>query len=605
MYQIFYKDFLLHDLRTDYYLVNPILTEKLSKINELSFQIYPNHPHFDKLDKLIPKIVLKKDGATIFKGRIIKDNQQMDKSKQVTCESVLAFLVDTMQKPFEFQGSPQNLFQYFINNHNTQVGTFSKTSDTTIMSNKIYFTYDAEKSLYEQVIVPDASFLKSYYEADGEKVLYIGKMTGANLDNNDYINRSSEDYVNTFNSITSKLLETIGGYMLERYENNGIFVDWVDDFTEGDSQIISTQTIEFGNNLINIAVDNDASETYSVVIPLGAEIENEDGTKERLTITSVNEGKDYLVNETALALYGWIVAPVEETTWDDVTLPTNLKNKAQDYLDNKAVMLKSTLQLNAIDLNTIDKSISNFRMGSYIKVQSTPHNISKTYLLTEKQTPLTKPESMTVTLGESKSTLTGIQLGNQQSTIQKVENMTSDFVTNKDVTVIVNEEIENSSIIQQMPSEILTQVSESYMTTTEAQTAIDEMGNSLSTTIEELQETMSTQMSQTAQGWEFEFNQIVQQITSIDGTVNANYQELIKFIRFVDGKITLGEVGNEITLELQNDRLSFYNNNVEVAYITDGRIYITDGEFTHSLAVGNFAFIPRNNGSLDFKKVKG
>ena len=65
--------------------------------------------------------------------------------------------------------------------------------------------------------------------------------------------------------------------------------------------------------------------------------------------------KDYLVNETALALYGWIVAPVEETTWDDVTLPTNLKNKAQDYLDNKAVMLKSTLQLNAIDLNTIDK----------------------------------------------------------------------------------------------------------------------------------------------------------------------------------------------------------------------------------------------------------
>ena len=115
MYQVFYKDFLLHDLRTDYYLVHPILTEKLSKINELSFQIYPNHPHFDKLDKLIPKIVLKKDGTTIFKGRIIKDNQQMDKSKQVTCESVLAFLVDTMQKPFEFQGSPQNLFQYFIN----------------------------------------------------------------------------------------------------------------------------------------------------------------------------------------------------------------------------------------------------------------------------------------------------------------------------------------------------------------------------------------------------------------------------------------------------------------------------------------------------------
>lgn len=606
MYQVFYGDFLLYDLRTEeYYLNAPTLTEELNKVSEFSFTIYPDHPHFDKLYKLVPNVILKKDSKIIFKGRIIIDDQLMDKSKQATCESVLAFLIDSIQRPFEFQGSPEELYQYFFNVHNTQVGAFNLTTDTSLVTGKTYFTYDNTASLYKQVITPDISEISTYYEASGDKILYIGKMTGANLDNNDYINRSSADYINTFDAIKDKLLNTIGGYIIERYVGDKVFVDWVDDFTEGDSQLVSTQTIEFGKNLIDIAVENDASETYSVVIPLGAEIENEDGTKKRITIEEVNDGKDYLVNETALNNYGWIVAPVEDTTWDDVTLPSNLKTKATEYLNNKAVMLKSTLELNALDLSTIDKSVTDFRMGLYIKLQSTPHGISKTYLLTKKVTPLDNPENMTVTLGETKQTLTGIQIGDKNDTINRVENILGDYVLNDDVTEIVDEKIENSSYIQQLPNQIMTEVSETYTTKTETQTAIDNMGESLSTTIEELQETMTTQMTQTSEDWTFEFNKIVQQITNVDGTVNANYQELIKYIRFVDGTIVLGVVGNEITLEIRNDRLSFLQNNTEVAYMSNGKLYITDGEFLNSLVIGKFNFIPRANGNLSFKRVKG
>lgn len=606
MYQVFYGDFLLYDLRTEeYYLNAPTLTEELNKVSEFSFTIYPDHPHFDKLYKLVPNVILKKDSKIIFKGRIIIDDQLMDKSKQVTCESVLAFLIDSIQRPFEFQGSPEELYQYFFNVHNTQVGTFNLTTDTRLVTGKTYFTYDNTASLYKQVITPDISEISTYYEASGDKILYIGKMTGANLDNNDYINRSSTDYINTFDTIKDKLLNTIGGYIIERYVGDKVFVDWVDDFTEGDSQLVSTQTIEFGKNLIDIAVENDASETYSVVIPLGAEIENEDGTKKRITIEEVNDGKDYLVNETALNNYGWIVAPVEDTTWDDVTLPSNLKTKATEYLNNKAVMLKSTLELNALDLSTINKDITGFRMGLYIRLQSTPHGISKTYLLTKKVTPLDNPENMTVTLGETKQTLTGIQIGDKNDTINRVENILGDYVLNDDVTEIVDEKIENSSYIQQLPNQIMTEVSETYTTKTETQTAIDNMGESLSTTIEDLQETMTTQMTQTSEDWTFEFNKIVQQITNVDGTVNANYQELIKYIRFVDGTIVLGVVGNEITLEIRNDRLSFLQNNTEVAYMSNGKLYITDGEFLNSLVIGKFNFIPRANGNLSFKRVKG
>ena len=591
MYQVFWGDYLLHDLRLDeYILINPTLTEELNKISELTFTILSGHPYFNKLEKLIPNISLKKDGQTLFRGRIINDSQKMNKSKEINCESFLAFLFDSLQRTFDFQETPKNFFCRLLNVHNNQVATFSKTTDVSLDEEKIYFTYSEELGIYEQVLNPSVSEIANYYEATGSKVLYIGKTTGANLDNNEYINRSSEDYISTYETIEDKILETIGGYIKERYVNDQTFIDWVNDFTEGEAQIVSTQVIQFGENLIDLAIDDDASETYSVVIPLGAEIENEDGTTERLTIESVNDGKDYLINETALEKYGWIVAPISETTWDDVTLPANLKAKATDYLNNKAVMLKSTLEVNGLDLNTINKNVSDFRMGQYIKVQSIPHNISKTYLLTKKQTPLTKPEELQITLGETKNTLTGMQVSDKNDTIKRFETVLKDYVLNENITQIVDEEISNSSLIQQLPNEILTSVGETY-------TAKSEM--------EQFIQSLNTQLSQTEEGWEFQFQQIISQITNIDGTVNENYQQLIEYIRFVGGKIILGEVGNEITLELQNDRLSFMQNESEVAYVSNGKLYITDGEFTNSLTIGNFAYLPRTNGNLSFKKVKG
>lgn len=462
-YEIYCGPYILHDIRTEKYRVtNAVLTEELSKVKELNFQIYPEHPYFDKISPLIPNIKIEKDNNTVFKGRVIGINQSMDNSKQITCESSFAFLFDSIIRPYSFQGTPKDLFLYFINSHNTQVGTFEKTTDTSIQSNKVYFKYNESNFLYEQVLTPNVSEVDNYYEIDGDKIVLIGKLTGANLDNNDYINRSSTDYISTFESLEEKILDTVGGYLLERYENDFTFIDWVDDFKNGENQIIAGQTIEFGKNLMDLFVDNDASETYSVVIPLGAEIENEDGTKERLTIKDVNDGLDYLVNEIALSSYGWIVAPISDTTWDDVTLASNLKAKGEDYLSEIAVMLKSTLELNSFDLNVLDKNINSFKLGEYVVVKSTFHDISKSYLLSKKITSINDATAMTITLGETKNTLTGIQLNDNKDNITRVENMLGDYVLNKDVTAIVEEQIENSSIIQQLPEQVLIQVEEEY-----------------------------------------------------------------------------------------------------------------------------------------------
>lgn len=108
--------------------------------------------------------------------------------------------------------------------------------------------------------------------------------------------------------------------------------------------------------------------------------------------------------------------------------------------------------------------------------------------------------------------------------------------------------------------------------------------------------------TQTNDSFEMTFTNIIEQITNIDGTVNSNYNELVKYIRYADGTITLGEVNNPLILTLSNDRMSFLQNGVEVAYISDNKLYIYDGEFLNSLKIGRFAYTPRENGSLSLER---
>ena len=65
----------------------------------------------------------------------------------------------------------------------------------------------------------------------------------------------------------------------------------------------------------------------------------------------------------------------------------------------------------------------------------------------------------------------------------------------------------------------------------------------------------------------------------------------------------IGEEGNEITLKVDNDRISFLDGGLEVAWITNKQLTITDASFLNSLRIGKFAWIPRRSGNLSLVKV--
>lgn len=100
---------------------------------------------------------------------------------------------------------------------------------------------------------------------------------------------------------------------------------------------------------------------------------------------------------------------------------------------------------------------------------------------------------------------------------------------------------------------------------------------------------------------------IYQAIDASGDAAASQYKEILKYIRFVNGSIVLGEQGNEITLTIVNDRISFTQNGTEVAYISDNTLYIGNAIVRRGgiLQLGNFGFVPEEDGSLSFLKIGG
>lgn len=157
-----------------------------------------------------------------------------------------------------------------------------------------------------------------------------------------------------------------------------------------------------------------------------------------------------------------------------------------------------------------------------------------------------------------------------------------------DLADIVNENNANvvslmESSINQAKDSITTQVAASYYTKTEAK---------------ELMAQMSTQFQQTENSFEMQFNSLRAIVDQVNDSADTNYSNIQKYIRFVDGHIVIGVEGNPFSLDIGNDRISFMQNNSEIAYISNHEFYITSGIITQNLRIGNFEFRPRSNGNL-------
>jgi hypothetical protein len=514
-------------------IFSPSLDLELNKTGSFSFTLYPDHPYYGSIQKLKSIITVYQEDYLLFRGRVLDDEIGFYNERKVTCEGELAFLLDSIKRPYDFTGSVAEYLALLLDSHNAQV--------------------------------------------DETKRFILGNVTVT--DPNDYIVRSNIDYTDTWKEMNDKLLTLLGGFLSVRHADGVAYLDYLADFA-----LLSPQKIEFGKNLLDQKRIIKGADVATVVIPLGAKLKDAEGkdTDKRLTIETVNGGADFIEDAAAISQYGTIVKTV---IFDDVTIAENLKAKGQAYLSS-LVKLPESIELTAADLATVSTSFSSFHLGTYVDVVSKPHGLNQKFLVRKLSINLLDPAANKLTLGGVFEGLAA-SLKGLTDTQGKIINEISESVR-KASEAVYNVEQNLESSIRQSEENIKATVAESYY----LKDATDALVSSVSTTIEQTKESV-----------EIQFNQFNADLEAVSNGTDAEFEEIRKYIRFVDGSILLGQVGNELELKISNDRISFLQDDTEVAYFSDNKLYVTDGHFINALQIGDFAFIPRANGNLSFKRL--
>ena len=93
-------------------------------------------------------------------------------------------------------------------------------------------------------------------------------------------------------------------------------------------------------------------------------------------------------------------------------------------------------------------------------------------------------------------------------------------------------------------------------------------------------------------------NEVIEDAAASQALTEEQLALIRTYMSFGEDGLTIGKSGNPLTFRVVNDRLAFYMNNTEVAYLSDNKLYVTQAEILAKLQIGKFAFEPQSNGNL-------
>lgn len=348
-FYIYADDEILYSLTDeDYYILNPKLTLELNQIDSLEFTIAPSHALYSSLMKLKTTIEVKQGTETLFRGRVLNDDTDFYKRKQVHCEGALSFLGDTIMPPYS-------------------AGTYSTAKDF----------FKAAINLHTQE-VPNSSPKRKL------KYVTCNVSTAIDVENEEYSQTSD---------VISTLLNDVGGYLkLEYYSDGSTGLSYLSAYEHTSSQII-----DFGENLLDLAQSVDAADIYTSVVCLGAKDEE---TGVRIKTGSGNAM--YVEDADAIRTFGRIIRIF---TYDDVTSVSELQALAK-YQLAIGVQQSITISIKAIDLHLIYPDEEKIRIGDTVRIRSVPHGIDSYFQCSRIDMDLQSPDNTVYTFGATIKALT-------------------------------------------------------------------------------------------------------------------------------------------------------------------------------------------------------
>lgn len=354
MFTIYVDDKLLyapHLAREGCGVFSPKLTVELNKAGSLEYTMPPDNVLYNEVKKLSSIVTVFQNGNELFRGRVLNDEKDFYKQKKVYCEGELAFLLDSIQRPYSTETNVGTKFKEYISNHNSRV--------------------------------------------ENAKQFTVGNIT---VDTTEKYLFENEGYSNTFDELNTNIIEPFGGYLVTRGSNSVRYIDLLKE-----SGKVNSQTIEFGINLLDITEHISAENIFTVLIPLGKSQGNNAGN---LTIASVNDGKDYIEDGTAISLFGRIEATHD---WSDVEDPSKLKTLGEELL-SQSIELAVTLTVKAVDLHLLNVETQQLRIGDWIRVVSLPHGLDRDFQCTKITYNLENPDQTEYIFGVTYTGMTDQQI---------------------------------------------------------------------------------------------------------------------------------------------------------------------------------------------------
>lgn len=362
------------------------IVKAVNAVDSFTFTIYPDNAGYNKLKPLTTSVTVTDDstGKDIFIGRVLKCPDSMDEQglicKSVTCEGRLGWLYDSVQPYAEYKVvGIRTVLSSFLSKHNAQVGT--------------------------------------------DKRIELGQVTVTASNNYTY----TANWDKTMNVIADKLIGKFGGEIQLRDKDGKVYIDYLEHIGHG-----TDTTIELAVNLKTISREVDETAVITRLYPLGAKLTD---SEKRLTIGTVNGGKDYIEDSSLIAKYGVISGP---QIWDDVTLASNLLSKGKEYLKsvNRA---KVQYQITALDLSRIDKHIEQFELGCWYRVKNSLMGIDEDLRIVGISIALDNPQASQLTFGDRFETLSGFMTAKTKSLQTAIDD--SEFRNRQ----VIDSKIENAT----------------------------------------------------------------------------------------------------------------------------------------------------------------
>lgn len=122
MYRVYCDNQLLYHSKLENLQIFNVSAElETNKTGSFAFKLYPDHPRYGLIHRMKSIITVFQGNYLMFRGRVLDEEIGKHNEKAITCEGDLAFLLDSVLRPFSFTGTPAEFLSYVLTLHNAQV----------------------------------------------------------------------------------------------------------------------------------------------------------------------------------------------------------------------------------------------------------------------------------------------------------------------------------------------------------------------------------------------------------------------------------------------------------------------------------------------------